>query len=58
VVAGNGLIEATTFVAILVGDAGGWLVLLPHGAQIIASGVDRLTDRGGDRLADTGRAAD
>jgi MFS family permease len=36
--AGNGLIEATTFLAILTGTmAGGWLVLHRHGAQIIAS---------------------
>jgi acyl-[acyl-carrier-protein]-phospholipid O-acyltransferase/long-chain-fatty-acid--[acyl-carrier-protein] ligase len=37
-IAGNGMVEATTFVAILLGTmAGGWLVLLPHGAIIIAS---------------------
>jgi acyl-[acyl-carrier-protein]-phospholipid O-acyltransferase/long-chain-fatty-acid--[acyl-carrier-protein] ligase len=36
--AGNGMVEATTFVAILLGTmAGGWLVLLPHGALIISS---------------------
>ena len=36
--AGNGLIEATTFLAILTGTmAGGWLVLQPHGAVIISS---------------------
>jgi acyl-[acyl-carrier-protein]-phospholipid O-acyltransferase/long-chain-fatty-acid--[acyl-carrier-protein] ligase len=35
---GNGVMEATTFVAILIGTmAGGWLVLLPHGAVSIAS---------------------
>jgi acyl-[acyl-carrier-protein]-phospholipid O-acyltransferase/long-chain-fatty-acid--[acyl-carrier-protein] ligase len=36
--AGNGLIEATTFVAILAGTmAGGWIVLHQNGALIIAS---------------------
>lgn len=36
--AGNGLIEATTFIAILVGTiAGGWLVTLPYGATAISS---------------------
>ena len=36
--AGNGLIEATTFVAILVGTmAGGWLVLLPRGPIVIST---------------------
>lgn len=36
--AGNGLIEATTFLAILTGTmAGGWLVLSRNGAQIISS---------------------
>jgi acyl-[acyl-carrier-protein]-phospholipid O-acyltransferase/long-chain-fatty-acid--[acyl-carrier-protein] ligase len=35
---GNGLIEATTFLAILAGTmAGGWLVLNRNGAQIISS---------------------
>ena len=37
--AGNGMIEATTFIAILIGTmAGGWLVALPDGATLI-SGV-------------------
>ena len=37
-VTGNGLIEATTFLAILVGTmAGGWLILLPQGAMIIST---------------------
>jgi acyl-[acyl-carrier-protein]-phospholipid O-acyltransferase/long-chain-fatty-acid--[acyl-carrier-protein] ligase len=36
--AANGLVEATTFLAILAGTiAGGWLVLRPNGALIIAS---------------------
>ncbi len=36
-VAGNSLIEATTFLAILVGTmAGGWLVLLPNGRLMIS----------------------
>ena len=36
--AGNGVIEATTFIAILVGTiAGGWLILLPYGALTIAA---------------------
>ncbi len=36
--AGNGLVEAMTFVAILAGTmTGGWLVLLPHGPLTIAS---------------------
>jgi acyl-[acyl-carrier-protein]-phospholipid O-acyltransferase / long-chain-fatty-acid--[acyl-carrier-protein] ligase len=35
---GNGVIEATTFIAILVGTmAGGWLISLPHGTSIIAA---------------------
>lgn len=35
---GNGVIEATTFVAILAGTmAGGWLILLPNGPLTIAS---------------------
>jgi acyl-[acyl-carrier-protein]-phospholipid O-acyltransferase / long-chain-fatty-acid--[acyl-carrier-protein] ligase len=37
-VAGNGLIEATTFVAIVIGTvAGGGLMLLTHGAEVVAS---------------------
>ena len=36
--AGNGMIEATTFIAILIGTmAGGWLIALPNGAALIGS---------------------
>jgi acyl-[acyl-carrier-protein]-phospholipid O-acyltransferase/long-chain-fatty-acid--[acyl-carrier-protein] ligase len=36
--AGNGVIEATTFIAILMGTiAGGWLISQPNGARLVAS---------------------